>query len=96
MTSPARVIQMRRERRHLKADEYCSRCDEAAVVDPDGVTTESCIHHHEDDARALLRNLEAVSTELQQLADTAGHLMDDALLDRISSFVGDRKLEVVR
>ena len=84
-TAPALVLHMRRERTHLTSDQQCTRCGEAAVVTPDGAITESCIWHHEDDAREALRNLETELAVLHTITDAAGHLIDAALLDQIEA-----------
>ena len=85
ITAPAKVLHMRRERTHLTADQQCIRCGEAAVVTPDGAITESCIWHHEDDAREALHNLETELAVLRTITDAAGHLIDAALLDQIEA-----------
>ena len=84
-TAPAQVLHMRRERTHLASDQQCTRCGEAAVITPDGVVTESCIRHHEDDAREALHNLETELAVLRTVTDAAGHLIDAALLDQIEA-----------
>ena len=84
-TAPAQVLHMRRERAHLTVEQQCTRCGEAAVITPDGVVTESCIRHHEDDAREALHNLEAELAVLRAVTEAAGHLIDAALLDQIEA-----------
>ena len=85
--TPAQVLHMRRERAHLTAEQQCTRCGEAAVVTPDGAVTESCIWHHEDDAREALHNLETELAVLRTITDAAGHLIDAALLATIDAAV---------
>ena len=82
-TAPAQVLHMRRERSRLTAEQQCTRCGEAAVVTPDGAVTESCIWHHEDDAREALHNLETELAVLRTITDAAGHLIDAALLAKV-------------
>ena len=86
-TAPAQVLHMRRERSRLTAEQQCTRCGEAAVVTPDGAVTESCIWHHEDDAREALHNLETELAVLRTITDAAGHLIDAALLAKIDAAV---------
>ena len=74
---------MRRERSRLTAEQQCTRCGEAAVVTPDGAVTESCIHHHEDDAREALHNIATELDILRGIVDQAGHLIDAGLLAKI-------------
>ena len=82
-TAPAQVLHMRRERSHLTVERQCTRCGEAAVVAPDETLTESCIHHHEDDAREALHNIATELDILRSIVDQAGHLIDGGLLAKI-------------
>ena len=79
----AQVLHMRRERAHLTVEQQCTRCGEAAVVTPDETLTESCVHHHEDDARKALHNIATELDILRDIVDQAGHLIDAALLAKI-------------
>ena len=81
--TPAQVLHMRRERAHLTADQQCTRCGESAVATPDDTMTESCIHHHEDDAREALHNIATELDILRSIVDQAGHLIDADLLAKV-------------
>ena len=83
ITAPAQVLHMRRERGHLTGEQQCIRCGEAAVVTPDETLTESCIHHHEDDAREALHNIATELDILRGIVDQAGHLIDAGLLAKV-------------